>query len=657
MLRNYLTIALRNLLRHRAFSFINIFGLAIGMAACLLILQYVRFELSYDRFHERGDRIYRLPAASYLSSGALDYVDAGNSPAAGPALKREFPEVADFVRLNPLYGGAVIANGDVKFREEKLYYADPSVLNVFSFSLLKGDARTALRSPNTIVLTQTTARKYFGAADPMGKVILLNGNRSLIVTGVLKDIPVNSHLQFGLLVSFPTLAQGKNRNLEEDWGWYNFFTYVLLRPNADPKAVEAKLPAFVERHKGDEMRKNNYGEKFILQPLSDIHLDSSIAYEVEVRGDRKSVYFLAIVAAFILLIAWVNYVNLSTAKATERAKEVGVRKVTGASRSQLIRQFLLESVFLNALAVLLAGLVTAAFLPFFGQLVGKKLPFSLLEDLPFTLGMLAALGTGTLLSAFYPAFVLSSFRPIFALKGMSAGTRQGVFLRKSLVVFQFAASIALIVGTLVVHQQLRFMRKQDTGMNLAQTLVVRAPKVRDSTYAENKKVFKNELLRNAAVGSATMSSCVPGEKIVDATGDVWITGTQTRSTGTYSLNYVDQDFLPSFQLGLVTGRNFSATDQQAVLLNEAAVRLLGFRTAREALQQKITVRGDEKTIIGVVKNFHQESLQNRFEPIVLLESGDRFSYCSLKVNPVNLAETLAATKAAYEAHFPGNPFE
>jgi putative ABC transport system permease protein len=657
MLRNYLTIAFRNLLRHRIFSLVNVFGLAIGMAACLLILQYVRFELSYDRFHAQGSRIYRIPSGSYLAGGALDYIDAGNSPAVGPALKREFPEVADFVRLNPFYDGAVIANGDVKFREEKLYYADPSVLTVFSFPFLKGDCLTALQSPNTVVLTETTARKYFGAEDPVGKVILLNGKKSLMITGVLKDIPVNSHLQFGLLVSFSTFAQGVKENLEENWGWYNFFTYVLLRPQADPKAVEAKLPAFVEKHKGDEMRKNNYWEKFILQPLSDIHLNSSIAYEVDVRGDRKSVYSLAIIAAFILLIAWVNYVNLSTAKATERAKEVGVRKVTGASRSQLIRQFLLESIFLNVLAALLAGLITAIFLPFFGQLVGKTVPFALLDDLPSTLGMLAALGTGTLLSAFYPAFVLSAFKPIFALKGSSSGTRQGAFLRKSLVVFQFAASIALIAGTLVVYQQLEFMRKQEVGMNLAQTLVIRAPNVRDSTYAENKEVFKTELLRNAAVRSATISSDIPGEKIINATGDVWREGAKIRSTGTYALNFVDKDFVPSFQLDLVAGRNFSATDKQAVLLNEAAIQLLGFKSAQEAIQQKITLRDDEKTIIGVVKNFHQESLRNRFEPTILVGSKARSSYFSLKVNPENLAETIAATKATYDRYFPGNPFE
>lgn len=658
MLKNYLTIALRNLLRHKMFSFINILGLAIGMAACLLIMQYVSFELSYDSFHQNGDRIYRIPVESYLANGQFEYTDAGAPPAMGPALKQDFPEVADYVRLHWVYDGAVISYQDVRFREEKIYYAEPSFLSIFSFPLIHGNAHTALNEPNTALLTQSTARKYFGNEDPVGKVIQFNGKQNLLITGILRDVPVNSHLQFGALISFATLAQAEKESMNS-WDWYNFYTYLLLQPNTDPKAFAAKLPAFIEKYQGENMRKKNYGLRLFLQQLSDIQLNNTVSYEIEVRGNRHSVYFLSLIALFIVVIAWVNYVNLSTAKAAERAKEVSIRKVVGSTQPQLIGQFLLESVLINLIAATVAIFLAYITLPFFHKLVGKSIPFTFWDNKQFLLYMVAMLLAGMLASAFYPAFVLSSFKPVQILKGRASGGNRGIWLRKSLVVVQFAASVALIIGTLVVYRQLQFMRGQDLGVNVDQTLVIRAPQVRDSTYATSKFTFKTELLRHPAVRSATFSNCIPGEEITDTAGNVHRKGEKDKE-GNYSLVWIDYDFIPAYEMKMVAGRNFSeqfSTDKQAVILNETAARTLGFSSPNEAVNETILVRDEEKKVVGVVKDYHQRSLRNSHEPIVFIGDLSRSVYFSLKVSPANVSTTIAAVKVDYDAKFAGNPFE
>jgi putative ABC transport system permease protein len=552
MLQNYLTIAFRNLLRHKLFSSLNILGLAIGMAACLLLMQYVSFELSYDSFHENKDRIYRIPVEFYLANGQRAFIEAGGPPALGPALKQDFPEVAEYTRLNWIYDGSVISYRNVRFREERIYYAEPAFLRMFSYPLLKGNSQTALNEPNTIVLTESTARKYFGKEEPLAKINSMDGKQNLLVTGILKDIPATSQLQFGAIISFATLAKSENMN---NWGWYNFFTYIQLKPNVHAKDFEAKLPAFMEKHQGEDMREKNYRSALILQPLSDIHLDNTVSYEVEATGNRQAIYFLAIISLFIVLIAWVNYVNLSTAKATERAREVGIRKVIGSTRKQLIGQFLLESVIMNLIAAAIAVFIAYLALPFFQTLVGKNIPFTFWQNIPFLLAMAGVLVTGMFVSAFYPAFVLSSFKPVRVLKGNMSQGNQGIWLRKSLVVFQFAASVALIIGTLVVYRQLQFMRQQDLGLNVDQTLVIRAPQIRDSTYVTGKFTFKTEVLRHPNIHSAAFSNCVPGEEITD-TGNVRRKGQQGKE-GNYSFFWIDYDYIPAYEMEIVAGRNFS----------------------------------------------------------------------------------------------------
>jgi putative ABC transport system permease protein len=533
---------------------------------------------------------------------------------------------------------------------------------MFSFPLLKGDTRTALNEPNTIVLTESTALKYFGNEDPIGKTIQFNGNQNLQVTGILKDLPVNSQLQFGMLISFATLEEQEKGNLYNDgnaWGWYNFFTYILLKPQADADAFAAKLPAFTQKYFGEDMRKKNYGLELILQPLQDIHLNNTVSYEVESTGNRQAIYFLAIIALFIIAIAWVNYINLSTAKAAERAKEVGIRKVVGSTRPQLIGQFLLESVLINLLAATVAVFLAYLLMPFFHTLIGKAIPFTFWHDKQFLLYMGLMLVCGMLASAFYPAFVLSSFKPVRVLKGNTTSGIRGVWLRKGLVVMQFAASITLIIGTLVVYRQLGFMQEQELGLNVDQTLVIRAPTIQDTTYTNGKFSFKTEVLRHPGVRSATFSNQVPGEEITNTNSGVHRKGGEIKA-GNYSLLWIDTDFIPAYELQLLAGRNFSeqfSTDKQAVLLNETALRSLGFSSPEEALNQVILVRGQEKTVVGVVKDYHQRSLRNSHEPIIFMGDQRNSDYFSLKIDPANIRQTIEATKADYEARFPGNPFE
>jgi putative ABC transport system permease protein len=662
MLKNYLTIALRNLFRHKLFSAINILGLAIGMAACLLIMQYVSFELSYDSFHKNKDRIYRIPVDNFLVNGQHDYIESASPPALGPALKQDFPEVAEYVRLHWLYDGNILSYKNNRFLEGRIYHAEPSFLSMFSYPLLKGNARTALNEPNTIILTETTARKYFGNEEPIGKVIQFNGKENLLVTGILKDLPVNSHLQFHALISFATFEKQEKGNLYSEgnaWGWYNFFTYILLKPNTNADAFAAKLPAFLEKYQGKDMREKNYRIALMLQPLTDVYLNNATSYEVELQGNRQAIYFLSVIALFVIVIAWVNYINLSTAKATQRAREVGIRKVVGSTRPQLIGQFLLESVLMNLIAAAIAFFLAYATLPLFHKLVGKEIPFTFWQDTRIALLSAGILVAGTVASAFYPAVMLSSFKPVRVLKGSKLGSSRDIWLRKSLVVLQFAASVALIIGTMVVYRQLQFMRGQDLGVNVDQMLIIRAPKIRDSTYATSQFTFKTEMLRHPGVQSASFSNCIPGEEITDTAGNVRRKGDKGKE-GNYALVWIDYDFIPAYDLQLVAGRNFSeqfGTDKQAVILNETAARTIGFSTPEEAINQVVIVYNQEKTVVGVVKDYHHRSLQNRHEPTVFIGDLSRSVYFSLKVNTANLPQTIAAAKADYENRFPGNPFE
>ncbi len=424
MFSNFFTVALRNLFKHKAFSFINIFGLAIGIAASLLIFQYARYELSYDRFEPKSNRIYRLQQDRY-NDGKLSTQWAAGAAGIGPTVKEALPEIESFARLRG--SGAIVSYHDHEFRENKLYYTNDAFLSMFSYKTLAGNAAGALKDVNTAVITASIARKYFGSEDPVGKILSMNKRDNFKVTAVVADPPPNTHLKFDILLSWATIAQSAGPQLETAMNWDAFLTYILVRPGTDTALLAKKINNAVQTKFGKMFQSNNEGIVFHLQALPDIHLYSHYMFETEVNGDGKAVYFLLVIAIFIIVIAWINYINLATARSIDRAKEVGVRKVLGSLRRQLVGQFLFESLLINGMAVALACLLIVCCLPLFNYITGKELHFSLLKDPIFWLVLTCLFITGTFLSGLYPAFVLSSFRPIAVLKRQTLENRSWRF--------------------------------------------------------------------------------------------------------------------------------------------------------------------------------------------------------------------------------------
>ncbi|WP_128546008.1 ABC transporter permease [Larkinella soli] len=661
MLRNYLKIAFRNLVRHKAFSAINIVGLAIGLAACLLILQYVAFELSYDNFHQNRDRIYRVRQDRY-DNGKLSTQWAGGAQAAGNSFKKAFAEVEDYVKVLKRRA-AVVDFGDKSQKAERVFIASESFFKIFSFPLLSGDVNTVLSEPNTVALSESLARKLFGSQDPMGKTIRINRKNAVRVTGVYRDMPANSHLKADLLIPHLTFIKevGAENNPDNAWMWDGALSYLLLRPGIDPQALEAKFPAYIKKTIGAELKKYNADAVYTLQPLRDIHLYSHFMEEAEPNGDGNTVYLLLGIAFFIVVIAWVNYINLATARAINRAKEVGVRKAVGSQRSQLIRQFLFESLLLNAFAVVLALVMVAAALPVFNSISGQQLTLSLLGNKLFWLALTGLFVIGVFFSGIYPAFVLSGFKPVAVLKGRMVTSRQGIVLRKSLVVFQFAASLFLLVGTLAVFRQIQFMREQNLGLDIDQTLVISRPiVVTDSTFLQQMNAFKGELLRRAGIRNIAASSVVPGEASDWNAGGIRLKGTDESKGTQYRVIAVDYDYLPTFNLKLLAGRNFSkefGADPKALIFNKKAVQQLGFNKPEDAIGKQIEFWGETFTLVGVTDNFHQQSLRDAYEPLILRLIPDVRGYFSVKMTPKNLNATIGDIRSEWNRFFPGNPFE
>lgn len=662
MVYNYLKIAWRNLVRHKAFSVINIVGLAIGLAACILILQYVAFELSYDKFNVNRDRIYRVQQDRY-NNGKLSTQWAGGAYAVGNSFKDAFDEIEAYVKVVKRRAIVVNATGNEQLKIEKVYFASQDFFHLFSYPLLNGNPKTALTEPNTVVLTESIARKLFGTSNPVGKTIQANREQLLRVTGVMKDFPANSHLQANIVVSYTTFVKnmGPDNNPEMAWQWDGCLTYLLLRPGTDPRVLEAKFPAVVDKFAGEEHKRYRSAAIYLLQPLRDIHLYSHLMEEVEPNGDGNAVYLLLAIAFFIVVIAWVNYINLATARAINRAKEVGVRKAVGSLRGQLIKQFMFESALLNALAVGLALVIVVLVLPLFNNLSGLTLTLWLLAEPLFWLPLLGLFIVGAFFSGLYPAFVLSAFKPVVVLKGRMVNTRQGILLRKGLVVFQFAASLFLLVGTLTVFRQIQFMRAQTLGLSIDQTLVINPPIVKnDSTFLSQLTAFKQELLRVPAIRSISASTTIPGQPVDWNAGGIRLLGTDESKGTQYRVIGVDYDYLKTYGLKLIAGRDFSnefGTDNKAVVFNKMGIRQLGFDKPELAIGKQINFWGNTMTIVGVVDNFHQQSLREAYEPLILQLIPDLRGYFSVKLSPDQLGVTLSTLQQNWNQFFPGNPFE
>ncbi len=671
MITSYLRIAFRNIFKRKGYSALNIAGLTIGMSCCLLIFHYVSYEKSYDKFEPEAKQIVRVRLDSY-QKGVLAYKSATSYPTIGPAMKKDFPEVQNFCRL--IDDNLLLSNEvqNKKFTENKGYYADPSTIDLFGLHFIKGSPSTALDAPDKIILSQSTAKKYFGNEDALGKILVnRSGDRvqPFEVTGVYKDYPFNSHLVMNYLVSYATLGkemrlQGDSSNASEtQWGWYDFYVYIQLKPGINYQQLEAKMPAFADKYmnNNDWAKANNYRTEFHLIPLSDIHLYSNANQEAEVNGNGQAVSFLFLIALFIICIAWINYINLATARSVERAKEVGVRKVLGALRATLIRQFLTESLLLNLISLTFSLLLFFVLLHPFDAFTERSSYTGITITFNYWLLFFGLFISGTLLSGLYPAFVLSGFTPILVLKGAFKNTGSGLLLRKSLIVIQFITSVVLIAGTIIVYQQVNYMRNQSIGADINQTLVVKGPQtIADSLYQNIYQPFKSAVLQQPGIKSITSSTSVPGDEIYWTNGWKRAGDAQSTSVTLYNLG-IDYNFIPSYKIKLVNGRNFSeqfGTDKNAVILNENAVKLLGFRSAPDAVNQKVIIGagGDTFNVVGVAENFHQLGLQKIIDPMVLRPRPNVSNYYSLKVSGAYTEQTIASLKALWNNYFPKDPF-
>jgi putative ABC transport system permease protein len=667
MLKIFLLTAWRGLMKRKGYATLNILGLAIGITCCLLIFHYVAYERSYDRFQANADRIFRIRLDAY-QQGKLAWQSATSYPAIGPAMKKEFPEVQEFGRL--IDANLLLTNPEknIKFTELKGYYADPSMVGMLGLHLIKGNPTTALDGPDKILLSETMARKYFGSEDPLGKHLTALGEtlENCEVTGVFQDYPANSHLILNHLLSYSTL--GKERRQEGDssnatetaWGWYDFYVYVQLKPGADWQALQKKLPAFSDRHMNNNewAKKHNNHDELYLIPLPDIHLYSNFLQEAEVNGNGKAVSFLFLIALLIIGIAWINYTNLATARSLERAKEVGLRKVLGALRLDLVLQFLTESLLMNLLALLLAIGVAWILAPAFDTLIGSNAGrFSL--PLSWSFSFAGIFLTGALLSGLYPAFILSGYHPITVLKGLFKNSTRGQLLRKGLIIGQFAVSVILITGTILVYQQVQYMRQQQLGMNIDQTLVLQGAQTpEDSIYQNVYQPFKTELLQQPGIHSITASSSVMGQEIYWTRNVTPLDRSGKESVTLFHLA-IDYDFVPTYGLKLVAGRNFSrqfSTDKKAVLINQTAANLLGFKNAAAAVNSLLN-DGDTLHVVGVLADFHQQGLQKVINPMIILPRSDTRSYYSVKLTTADPRLTIAAIKKSWDRYFPKDPFD
>ncbi|HZY81342.1 MAG TPA: ABC transporter permease [Cyclobacteriaceae bacterium] len=658
MIGHYLKVSARNLVRNKIHSLLNILGLAIGMASCVVIFQYVLFESSYDSFHSNADRIFRI-RFDYYQNGQSEGGSAATYSAVGPALGQDYPEVERFTRFIASGYGAILTYNNQEYNEKRVLYAEPSFLKMFSFPWVKGDIETALSQPNTIVITESVARRIFGNEDPVGKIIkvFIEEPASMQVVGVIKDVPENSHVKFDILVSYATTYPwGWTQN---DWGNINTYTYILLHEGVDYHTLQAKLPAFIEKYEGDAMRSTNSREELTLQPLKDIHLYSDLGGELDVNGNPVLTFFLTIIGVFIVLIAWINYINISSVNLLGRAKEVGLRKVAGASYGQITSQFLFETVVINCIAIVSAAILIFIAQPYLEMLFGKSLTLSVFNDTTILTVIIAVLVSGVVVTGAYPIVALSSFPIASVLKGKLQKSPTGWMLKKSLVVFQFTISVGLIISTITVYHQIKHMQAQKLGIAIDQMLVVNAPQqITDSTFRARIEPFKNGLRQLAQVSNVTASTSIPGEEI-GRVQNFRQPNQKEEYNSFFRMVGIDDEFLTAYQSSLVAGRNFSRELKgPSVLINEGAVQRFKFNSAQDAIGQSVLWHDRNATfeVVGVIRNYHQQSLKNDFAPTVFFYNPAAWGYFSIKLDNADLQSTVREVERQWKTLYPGNPF-
>jgi putative ABC transport system permease protein len=662
MLSNYLKIAWRNLANNKVYSAINIGGLAVGIACCLLITLYVTDELSYDRYHQKANRIYRANLG--VKFGGSEQLVATTSDMLGPTLKKDYPQVENYARIYDAGPFLIKKSGTVdNIREEKILFADSTLFDVFTLPLVAGNPKTALIRPGTIVISETAAQRHFGSQNPIGQVLSLDNKKNYEITGVMRDMPQNSHFRAEFFISM--------RSLNYDWNQFlsnNFQTYILLQPAANPAAFKSYFSQIVQKYIGpelqktmgstlDEFEKSGSYYRFGMIPLTDIHLKAKETNTLGPNGDIQYVYIFSIVALFVLLIACINFMNLSTARSSKRAKEVGVRKVLGSVRYQLMAQFFAECVLLSFFAVVLALVLVAVLLPFFNNISGKLLLISNLLSYEFILLIAVLPVLVGVLAGSYPAIFLSSFAPIQVLKGRLS--LKGGNLRNALVMFQFATSITLIIGTVIVYRQINFIQQKNIGYNKDQVLII------NDAYALDKQAvaFKEAVLKLKGVENGTLSGYLPTPSNRDNT--VMFPEGQTDQTKGVQIGRwdIDYDYIPTLGMNIVKGRNFSkdyGTDSVGVILNETAVKVFGFKDPLNKGIVRLWDNDPKKPkiyrVVGVVKDFHYESLKSNIGALCMMLDLSRGNVSFRLDARTDIKSTIGQIEAIWTKMAPGQPF-
>ncbi|HEV3325944.1 MAG TPA: ABC transporter permease [Puia sp.] len=672
MLKNYLRIAVRNLTKYKLISFINLFGLTVGLTCCLLILSYILHETSYDRYNSKADRTWRVTRSFNNPDGVVSLHLGTVAPPFGPLLRNDFPDIQKMTRLLEIEHATPMRYGDKIFSEQNIFFADTNFVDIFDITFLEGNPNTALTDPNSILLTPDVARKYFGDADPMNKVIRMDNQINFKVTGIYKPFPSAAHLHPKLLLSFCTLNDSTiygEKGLRTNWGNNSFFTYILLPKDYPVQSMVAQFPAFLDRHMPTDGAPPGYkphkGTKLFLQPLTSIHLHSHLDSEAEENGDASRVTIFGAIALFILLIACINYMNLSTARSSLRAREIGIRKVSGAVRQEIIFQFLSESILFSYIALILAAVLTWVALPALDSVTGLTLSVNtLLQPVILIPLLLTPLLVG-ILSGLYPALFLSSFQPSKVLKGLFKAGSGSISFRKVLVVTQFAISIVLLISTAIVFQQLHFMQNTSLGFDKDHIVTMNYNAGLDKTYES----FRSRLLQDPHIREITRSSRIPSGRLLDEQGAATQSGDSLRPV-TADIKYltVDHDFLSTFGIPIAAGRDYSrlyATDTTAFILNYAATKALGIRDPAEMIGRNFSYGGTKGKIIGIMKDFNFESLHQSIVPLILTlpapseAASNSFAKMSIKLvgNKDNMTEALNRLGSAWKTYLPEVPFE
>jgi len=664
MLRNYFTIALRNLLKYRFISFINLFGLTVGLTCCLLITTYIINELSFDRYNKNAANIYRVTRSFNNQDGVVSLTLSTVSPPFGYYMPGDFPEIKKLTRLYD-NGLTPLRYKEKLINEDHLFFGDENLFDVFSVNVLQGNPKTALLEPYSVMMTTETAKKYFGDEDPMNKVIRYNNQLDLKVTGIYQPFPENAHVHPAMLVSFntmkDTLVYGE-KLIRTNWGNNSFFTYLLLPDHYDIKKMEARFPAFVNNHMADQYggKQPSKFTKLGLQRLTDIHLYSHTDYEAEANSDIKRVYVFGAIAFFILLIACINYMNLSTARSALRAREIGIRKVIGARKQELIFQFLSESVLISWTAILLAAALFYFSIPWLNKMTDQHLSVSLLFKWQVLLPVLLTPFVVGIASGIYPALFMSGFQPVKTLKGLFKAGSGNISFRKVLVITQFSISIILIITTAVVFQQLHYMQQKSLGFDREHLVILNY----NNAVSSHFESFRSELMSDAGCRDVTRSSRIPTGRLLDNMGASTLSGDSLQPT-TMDIKYVaiDEHFIPTFGMKMAAGRNFSkeySTDTANFIINEMTVKALGWPSAQAAVGKDFKYGRTRGHIIGVVRDFHFESMHQPIVPMILLMLPTSISYynnISVKIAGNNIPSTIAHLDAVWKKYLPEVPFQ